>query len=220
MKINTPVLTLPELIKARMRECNISRSQLVQRIGYKNNINKGIKRLDFYLQTIQPPSELFVINLLNILEISGSSYLKAFLISQKIIDKADAETRASEAKDRAEKLAEREKSFSPYIEVPEITPSPAEFYLKDGSCGHKYLSVPLHIQSLPFNEELSAVVAIYRKNNDKFFPDKIITKFIYYRGYNYFMEFTDDAVLKKIEFSTTFNKSSFVSDDHMSHSCW
>ncbi len=77
---NSP--TLQELITSRLKEKNLSRSQVVQQIGY-SNVSKGIRKFDTYLKTLSPPSDEFVSQLLSVLGVDGLTFHNACIASYK-----------------------------------------------------------------------------------------------------------------------------------------
>ena len=185
----TSIPTFQELITKRINEKSLSRSKLVQAIGY-TNVSKGIRRLDAYVATFTAPNDGFVERLLNILEIDGLSFHNALMRSMdQLYRKADRKAK---------------ECFSPYLEFSvEINLNPR------GACmfRQRYClqQLPSEIQTLPFHEELDFVLSAYREKfqhllsempsqTDKEFVD---IGFTCHRHYDSSLEFNAAGVLIK-----------------------
>lgn len=187
MNTNPPVSpTLQDLIFQQMRDKGLSKAQLVYSIGYTRNTNKGIRRLNQYLSTLQAPSEEFIINLLNTLDINGWAFHRALLASIRLMN-AKAET-----------------SFKPHIEIL-VRDSPSPSFAARAFYSQRRTTVPPEVLSLPFLEEFSAVISsIYKQHVDTLSckndaRKKMIYGFRYHRQHNYYLEFDTDCILKSIE---------------------
>ena len=78
---NSPVTpTLQSLIKQKIKEKGLSRSQLVSAIGY-SNVSKGCQRLDTFLKTLEAPSEEFIVNIASVLEIDPVTFYRSVVAS-------------------------------------------------------------------------------------------------------------------------------------------
>jgi len=62
---------LKSLILDRINNLDISRSELVEKLGYRN-ISKGIRRLNVFLQTLKAPSRDFMENLYSVLNLTDT----------------------------------------------------------------------------------------------------------------------------------------------------
>jgi hypothetical protein len=191
MKIPAPSPTLKDLIFYKLKEKGISRSQLVQSIGYTRNITKGIRRLNDYLNTLEAPSDEFVISLLNTLSIDGLSFHRALSASIDLMSK--------EADDHAKRR------FKPHVIVlrdKTITPR----FIDEIITHQNTVIIPDEIQTLPFKEELHEIFKIYNNFNDKIYYSNTSEVFHfsraglrYNRKHNYSMVFTPDLRLKRID---------------------
>ena len=73
----TPVNpTLKSLIEQKIHHKQITPSDVVSAIGYTNT-TKGIRRLSTFSNTLEAPSDSFVLKLLSVLEIDAISFKKA-----------------------------------------------------------------------------------------------------------------------------------------------
>lgn len=97
MKNTTVIPTLESLIKQKIIEKGLSRTQLVSAIGY-SNISKGCKRLDTFLKTLETPSEEFVTRITSVLEIDPVTFCRALAAS------------------RDQFSADLKRTFNPYVE--------------------------------------------------------------------------------------------------------
>jgi hypothetical protein len=189
-------LTLPSLIKQRMKAKGISRPDLVSALGYKN-ISKGCRKLDNYLISLHAPSEEFVTCLLSILEINDLEFFKAVIYTQ---EKSDVN---------------KKRSFQPYIEIllglqtcPAVT--------SESVHNRCYLSVPQTLQSQQYKNEIDAVISLYQDHIENILHDSLkknVIGFEYHRSNDFYLIFNADLVLKetisvmpKIQKSVTFCK--------------
>ena len=183
-------LTLPSLIKRRIKAKGLSRHDLVSTLGYKN-ISKGCRKLDNYLTSLHAPSDEFIVNLLSILGINGLEFHNA--INGSVNNgNINADRRAKE-------------HFTPYIRLLAritITPFFVRQILYNEHCIQK---LPENIQKLPLGEEVSYVISVYRaklKNLLKNVSSKHIypeeSGFEYYRHYNSYMEFDANGTLVEL----------------------
>ena len=174
--------TMRELVDARMREKGIKRSQLIQTMGY-SNIAKGLKRLDLYLSTLHAPSEQFVDSMLSALDISGVQFMNA----------SNATTRQMRA--AAEK--QRQSHFTPHIQLlPTFMSGPwfvRSFIVQQCRC-----TVPAHLQSLPFAEEIAEVQRLYRNHCEVVGRPDRVRGFQYHRTPDHYLQFDHDGILKEI----------------------
>lgn len=179
----TVTLTIPQLINQRMRECNISRSQLVTSCGYPKNISNGCKKLDIYLKNpLNTPTNEFVPKLLFVLNIDEVTYSRALQVS---LEKMNAEAKAK---------------FRPYIEIL-INFNPTPCFAAQYVYGKCYLPIPEQILNFPFPEEISSITHLYQEYAATLpFHDRIIG-FRYHREYEYFFKYDVDLILKKVEFT-------------------
>ena len=77
MKNTTAPPTLESLIKKRIKEKGLSRSELVSAIGYSSNVSKGCRRLDTFTGTLEYPSEEFINKITSALEIDPPTFYRA-----------------------------------------------------------------------------------------------------------------------------------------------
>jgi hypothetical protein len=98
MKNTLVTQTLKSLIKQKIIEKGLSRSELVSVIGY-TNISKGCKRLDTFLKTLEAPSGDFIVNITSVLGIDAVAFYRALTAS---LDQFSADAK---------------KNFDPYIEI-------------------------------------------------------------------------------------------------------
>lgn len=184
-------LTLKDLIFYKLKEKGISRSQLVQSIGYTRNITKGIRRLNEYLNTLEAPSDEFVINLLNNLGIDGLSFHRALSASIDLMNK--------EADDHAKRR------FKPHVIIlrdKTITPR----FIDEIITRQNTVLIPDEIQNLSFTDELHEIFKIYDNFNDKIYYSNTTEVYNftraglrYNRKHNYSMVFSADLRLKRID---------------------
>lgn len=180
-------LTLQQLVNQKISSQELSPRQLVSALGY-TNVSKGCRRLKEYLTTLRPPSDFFVINLLTILDINGLEYSEAVLCTQAKIDSS------------ARSL------FKPYIELLakiEITPLFARAMLYQKYC---IQTIPTHIQTKPFIEEIEFIISAYRGHYSRFLSNMnpnlarkhVDQGFRYWRQHDHYFEFDNDAMLVSI----------------------
>jgi len=184
-------ITLQQLVNQKIRQKDLSRSQLVPNLGYKN-ISKGCRRLEQYLKTLHPPSEEFVVQLLAVLSINGLEFSQA----------------AACSRDSAERVADRRarERFSPHLKLSakiNISPLFVRQLLFRRYCIHP---VPRQIQELSFQEEIAFVAKAYRETYNRLLAGispQLARKcsdhgFQYFRHYDSYLEFNSDAVLVNI----------------------
>lgn len=175
--------TLRQLITSKLKEQDLSRSEVVQKIGY-SNVSKGFNRLDHYLKTLSPPSDEFVSNLLSVLDIDGLAFHNAFIASRDNIA-VGADTKAKQ-------------SFRPNIEV-QLDFQPRAWFAAQIIHRQCTRLVPADIQNLPFRKELDTVNSIYKKHaeNTACLADiqNHIVGFKYHRTFDSAMVFDRDLTL-------------------------
>lgn len=185
MKKSTTVLTLQKLISRRAKEKGLSRSGLVQAIGYIN-VSKGIRRLDTYLQTLESPGDDFINNLLSVLNIDTVSFCRSLSAS---LDKIN-----SEANKRARE------DFQPYIEVL-IGIQIRGAIVWQAVHNMCRLSVSEDLQGKPYREEFDTVIALYQDHVENILHDNLkrsVTGFHYHRAHDHYLKFNTDLILTKI----------------------
>lgn len=171
---------IKSLITQKMKGKGLSRSDLVNAIGY-TNISKGCQRLDAYLETLEYPSEEFINKLLSTLEIDPFTFFRSLEVT---IDKFRDEAA---------------RSFSPYIQIfLSIKPTP------HFAAGLVYRKCRIHIPSslleLPLNEEIEAIHDLYQDHIKTVLNDTLknsITGFRYHRSSDYYLMF--DPNFKLVE---------------------
>lgn len=175
MKKATSVPTLQQLISQRMKEKGLSRSKLVQELGY-TNIAKGIRRLDYYLINLKAPNDTFITELLRILEIDGFSFHRSLISSQET------------------QTAKRRAAFQPHVIIGiDFQPRPwfaAQFILLQRTIS---LNTTAHKGSLM--EEIVNVISLYKHRINQLSYKGSITGFSYYRDYNYCLVFDEKCDL-------------------------
>lgn len=182
--------TLQELVHQKQKEKDISTAELVAAIGYPRNINKGIRRLNEYLTTLEAPNDELVINLLSTLDINGLVFYKALLASIDLMNK--------NAEDRAKS------SFRPHIIVlrdKKITPR----FIDQIVTKQNTIIIPTEIQELPLIDELNEIFKIYNNFNHQIYYSntKEIFNFTrtglrYHRRHNYYLQFNSNLKLIRI----------------------
>jgi len=182
IKVNSPpALTLQQLISKKMKEKEISRSQLVHSIGYTNT-TKGIRRFNDYLNTLYAPSDEFKSKLLSALGIDGLSYCKALAASMD------------------EMNAKAKNEFKPFVRLL-INFSPSPCFAAQYVYGKCHLPIPEQILNFPFPEEIRSITHLYQEYAATLpFHDRIIG-FQYHREYEYFFEYDADLILKEVQFT-------------------
>ncbi|MBU1568584.1 MAG: hypothetical protein KJ630_23525 [Proteobacteria bacterium] len=199
MKPNSPASpTLQALIFQKLKEKGISKSQLVSSIGYPRNLNKGIRRLNEYLTTLEAPNDEFVINLLNTLSIDGLSFHRALNASIDLMNK------------EADEHSKRR--FKPHIIVlrdKTITPR----FIDEIITRQNTILIPDEIQNLSFTDELHEIFKIYDNFNDKIYYSNTSEVFRftktglrYHRKHNYSMVFSANHHLKRIDITSPRSK--------------
>ncbi len=192
MQEENSVPNLQQLIYARMKGRGLSRSKLIQSLGY-SNIPKGLRRLDDYLSTLHAPSDKFINDLLSVLDIEGMPFYRALNLSQhQVLQRANRKAK---------------ENFNPHLVLmikERMKPIYGLHILWHEVC---YRPLPLEIQNLPFNEEVDFVTAQYQLQIDNLGTSEYhrtmgIQGFRYYRSYDNYLEFNVDCVLKKTVFES------------------
>lgn len=145
-------ISLQDLILQKQKEKGLSKAQLVQSIGYTRNITKGVRRLNHFMTTLNAPSDDFIINLLNTLDINGLDFSRALNASIDHMNK--------EAEEHAKSR------FVPHVIIlrdKNITP---RFFDEMITQQHTVI-IPEEIQALPFIEEIHELFKIYNNFKDK-----------------------------------------------------
>lgn len=177
------IQTLQSLIKQKMKEKGLPRPQLALVLGY-SNINKGTRRLDTFLRTLDAPSEQFIINLLTVLEIDALSFNKSINTSLR------------------EFSANAKKNFKPYIEILlgiQVRPSFA-YHMIENPC---FMYIPSKLQNQPLREEILAINDIYKEHIANTLSEDISKHIIglnYHRDHNYYLKFNSDFTLEETVF--------------------
>ena len=184
MNTTASMPTLQQLVLSRMKEKGLSRSQIIRSMGL-TNISKGLRRLDHFLQTLEYPSDEFVVRLLSVLDINGLEFCRAVTSTQSNMSESNR------------------KVFTPYIRIQLGVQIRGAFawQMVMNKCTTR---VSEDIQALPFARELDAVIKAYTNHRDAQLADssliRHVTGFRYYRAHNYSLHFDADLVLRKIEF--------------------
>jgi len=169
MKDSFSSLTVADLVAQRMKECGISRSQLVQALGYAN-VAKGLRRLDVFLKTLDSPSDGFVTSLLEVLVIDWSEYRGAQAASRDAL-KNDAAL-----------------SFRPHLRFClNLTPRP--WFAAQIVSRLVTMPVPAALQELSFEQEIAAVLAAAGNWLSASPFRKKVAGFRYFREVDYCMVF-------------------------------
>jgi hypothetical protein len=184
MNNQTSFPTLRQLVTRQMKEQGLSRSQLMQAMGLIN-VSKGLRRLDHYLQTLEAPSDDFVSKLLAVLDINGLAFCRAIATTQG-------------------NMSERSrKTFKPCIQLLldiDIRGAMACQMVQNKCMGR----IPETLQTLPFEQEVTAVLAAVQQHIDTAFAESSLGQhvagFRYYRGHNYYLQFDAKLILVKIRF--------------------
>lgn len=178
MKNTTSVPTLQQLISQKLKEKEVSRSQLVQALGYAN-IPKGIRRLDDYLANLKAPNDTFISDLLKVLEIDGLSFHRSLISTQKTL------------------TAKRRAAFQPHVII-QIDFQPRPWFVAQFNGNQRTISLNTTTQKRSLKEEIINVISLYKQRRDQLsFKDRI-TGFSYYRDYNYCMVFDEKCDLINI----------------------
>ena len=178
MSNTTASPTLKSLIEQKIHQKQITPSDLVSAIGYTNT-TKGIRRLSRFSNTLEAPSDSFVLKLLSVLEIDVISFNKAINASLEQFN------------------ADSQRSFKPYIEIllsVQIRPVFAA-QIVGNKCS---TPVPIEIQNQPLQDEIEAVIAIYKNRVDTVLSSNILKHakgFHYYREHNCYLVFDSDFTL-------------------------
>ncbi len=182
--------TLQELVKNKKRELGITTAQLVASIGYPRNINKGIRRLNDFLATLDAPNDEFVVNLINALAIDALSFHRALMASIDLMKK-DAEDR-EKLKFRPHIIVLRDKKIQPILIDQILTKQ-------------NTIIIPAEIQELPLIDELNEIFKIYNNFNNRIYYSntKEVHNFTrvglrYHRKHNYFLQFNSNLKLIRV----------------------
>ncbi len=183
MKNTTVPLTLQALIKQKIIDKGLSRSQLVSAIGY-SNISNGCRKLTTFTSTLNAPSDEFIANLTSVLEIDPLTFYRAF--------QASLDQFSTEAK----------RKFKPSVEIIlgiQIRPLFAYCAVKN-MC---VIPVPEKLQSLPLSDEIEGIVAIFENQVATVLNDNLrkhVIGFNYNREHNSIMQFDAEFTLKETVF--------------------
>lgn len=181
MKKHLPIPTIQQQITRRMKECGLSRFELIKAIGY-TNIAKGLRRLDTYLATLQAPSDDFISRVLVVLDIDSMAFYRSLEVSMAMTRRRQGD------------------GFSPYIELQApltIAPLVTRFAMYQN---FYVQSVPQDIQNLPFSQEMVQVFFLHRKLVHRFAGQQLSLEekqygFRYFRSDDCFLEFCGDGLL-------------------------
>ena len=179
---------LDVVIRDELLSLSLTKKQLVKKLGYSKT-NKGIRRLNRFIETGECKNKEFVENLMKFLRISPTVLKNATdSVKEKILEER--------------KRLERE-NFKPHIEVKfDIVPHPL-FIL--GLCPKLWkIKVHANIHDFGYEEEIEEVVKIYKNHWNKYngvFPggSAQYIGFRYYRNYNESILFDNDGEIVKIE---------------------
>lgn len=176
------------VIRDELLNLNITKKQLVKKLGYSNT-NKGIRRLNRFIETGECENKEFVGNLMESLRISLPVLKNATdSVKENILEKRER--------------LERE-SFKPHIEVKfDSVPRPI---LILGLCSKLWkIKIQNYIKDLGYEEELEEVVRIYNEHYKKYngvFPggSAIIAGFRYYRYFDESILFDNEGGIIQID---------------------
>jgi hypothetical protein len=173
-------VTLQKLLPVKIKELGLSRSALVRRMGY-SNVSKGLRRLDHYVQTLEPPSEEFADRLCAALLLTPREFDSVLECTYKQL------------------CAEAEKAFRPYLEVLlsiQIRPAFAWQLIHNLCCQ----AVPAELQEKSYQEEIDAVKALYQKRVADALSESLqkrVAGFVYHRKYNRSLQFNAELEFVK-----------------------
>ena len=179
---------LDVVIREERLNLGITEKQLVEKLGYSNT-NKGIRRLNHFIQTGECREKRFIENLVKFLRISPPVLKNAIdSVKEKILEKRER--------------LERE-SFKPHIEM-KMDEIPRPIFLAALVPKFWKIPVPPDIQDLGYEEELQKVREIYKKHWKQYngvFPggSAQYIGFRYYRSYDESILFDNDGGIVRIE---------------------
>lgn len=179
----TAIPTLQNLIKEKIKEKDLSRSDLVRAIGY-SNISKGCRRLDSLLNTLEIPSSNFINNLLEVLYITHTDFYNSLYAS---LDEFNFDAA---------------RNFKPHIEIIldiQIRPFFAYLAVKN------MCSIPVHSehQNQSLQGEIETIKTICNEHIDIVLNENLyrhIVGFKYFREHNYYLKFSTDFILEDTVF--------------------
>ena len=177
---------LQTLISETAKSRNLSRTEIVQLVGYKNT-SKGLRRLDHFLATLEG-QELFK-QLPTILGIRDRDYAHA----------------VKAAYDEQEEKAAA--AFRPYILI-SLDAKPQPFHVFALCFSHQlWVAVSDNITEQPFNEEIATVLRLAKARHQKYdgrLMSSVFDGFVYNRRYKEELVFDKDYRLKFVRRNTDF----------------
>jgi len=181
---------LDVVIRGELLNLGITKKQLVGKLGY-SNVNKGIRKLNHFIETGEYKNKEFVENLMEILRVSPTVLKNATdSVKQKLL----------EERERLE-----EENFKPHIEVKfDSVPRPI---LILGLCSKLWkIKIQDYIKDFGYEEELEEVVKIYKEHhkryNGHFLGHATCAKFVgfrFFRSYGESFLFDVDGRVLEIE---------------------
>lgn len=179
-EMNNP---LQRLINQHIQAGNISKSDLVQKIGYRN-VTKGLRRLDEFAESLE--GSVFIRDgLADILNIGFSELV------QVLADTSEAIRHG------------REKSFHPFINVT-LDKAPRPIFVTAATPYVLEIKVERSLRHLTFDEEIAKVRELYRDHYKKYdgrhiTGNALFTGFRYYREYSQTLIFDNECHLLEIQ---------------------
>ncbi len=173
-------VTLHNLLTTKIKEPDLSRSRLVLRMGY-TNVSKALRRLDHFVQTLEAPSEEFIVRLRSALRVDNQEFAQAVAATLRKI------------------YADAEKAFQPFLQVlpgAQIRPGFAGAMIYNLCC----LPVPEELLDLPYKEEIDSVIALYQGHVEAVLSGNLkkhVIGFEYHREYNRLLRFNAELELEE-----------------------
>jgi hypothetical protein len=196
--------SLEVLIKRAIKGKGITKSVLVQRLGY-GNINKGLRRLDKFLATGESDIHGLIPDLQKVLAIPSDWFQKAVEDTQEKIG-----LRVEEERQKQEKW-ERE-HFEPFVEIV-MDQTPRPIFLAVLAPKLWKIKVPASLQKFRLKDEFEAVFKIYEVHYKKYggsFAHHSSARFIGFRYHRTFDEVivfdNNGSVLERFEHHVPVNR--------------
>ena len=165
---------LQRVVQDEMNALGLKRSELIQRMGYKN-ISKGLRRLDALLDTLE-----------------GSERFLPLL--QFALSIPDEKLQAAVSELQEQLMAAERAVFKPIIQViPTRRPSPV--FVAALVPKLLNIAVPEDLSSLSVEEEMSIVCDLYRKHREEYQGWAKGKGIVYHRSYDESFEFDQDCRL-------------------------